>query len=302
MRTSTKNSLVLTVAILGLGCATVEENEEALGAALGGVAGGAICALAGGNSAQCLASAAGAALAGWGVVKVKQVMEHRSDLTQKVSKPSIKIREYQLQPSVISPGQAITAKTTFDLLTPDPRPVTQTFKFQNANGDDVASFTAIQDQVKQQGRYEVAYDIPVPNKAPVGRYRLVQELDAQTASPEKRSASFDVVRRVAQALPTPDVRSSNFLSSSHQSRLFAGNAVRVRQGEWEGTEDDDTGADIICADVTGNARENAVDNIYCGPKAANYAGSEILIFSTQGRNASLVARLDDDYRVRSYRR
>lgn len=197
MKLSTRISSVALVVTFGVGCATAEENEQALAAALGAVVGGGICALAGGNTVACLASAAGGAFAGWGVVKAKQVMDRRTDLPQKASKPSVVITDYQLEPSSVVPGQAVTATTTYDLLTPQSRPVTQTFKIETADGKEVATFTPMKEQFKEQGRYEVGYEIPIPKKAPAGQYRLVQQLDAQTASPEVRTASFDVVKKVA---------------------------------------------------------------------------------------------------------
>jgi hypothetical protein len=200
MRTHAK-SLAATLAIaLALGCATQEGNEQALGAVLGGAAGGTICAIAGGNSAECVASAAGGALVGWGIVKVKQTMEKRTELAQNASKPAVLIRNYQIDPPAVAPGQAMTASTTYDLLSPKsvgPRPVTQTFKIQTLDGKEVNTFTPMQGQMKEQGRYEVGWEIPIPKKAPPGQYQLVQVLDAQTASPEVRAANFEVVKKVS---------------------------------------------------------------------------------------------------------
>ena len=202
MKTRTKTLSVTLVLVLGAGCATTEENEQALGATLGAVAGGAICAIAGGNTAACLASAAGGALVGWGGVKAKQVMEQRTALAQNVTKPSVTIRSYRIDPSTVTPGQAITVTTTYDLLMPKSegsRPVTQTFTIQSPEGKQINTFTPMEGQLKEQGRYEVGWEVPIPNKAPPGRYRLVQQLDAGTASPGVRTANFEVVKRVAFA-------------------------------------------------------------------------------------------------------
>jgi hypothetical protein len=200
MEIRTKTLCATLAVALGLGCATTEGNEQALGAVLGGAAGGTICAIAGGNTAECLASAAGGAALGWGIVKVKQTMERRTELAQNASKPAVLIRDYQVQPPAVAPGQAMTASTTYDLLSPKaagPRPVTQTFKIQTLDGKEVNSFTPMEGQLKEQGRYEVGWEIPIPKKAPPGQYQLVQVLDAQTASPEVRAATFEVVKQVS---------------------------------------------------------------------------------------------------------
>lgn len=192
-------SLALVLA-LGPACATTEGTQQATGTILGGAAGGLICAVAGGNTAQCLASAAGGAALGWGLVKVKQVSERRYDLAKTTSRPVVVIRDYRLDPPAVAPGQAFTASTTYDLMTPPntgPRPVTQSFKILNSEGKEVNKFSPIQGQLKEQGRYEVGWEVPIPKKAPPGRYRLVQVLDAQTASPEIRTASFQVVKQVS---------------------------------------------------------------------------------------------------------
>jgi hypothetical protein len=75
--------------------------------------------------------------------------------------------------------------------------VTQTFKIQTLDGKEVNTFTPMQGQMKEQGRYEVGWEIPIPKKAPPGQYQLVQVLDAQTASPEVRAANFEVVKKVS---------------------------------------------------------------------------------------------------------
>lgn len=209
MKARAKLVSVTLVLALGFGCATSEGTNQATGAAIGGLAGGLICTAAGGNAGVCVASAAGGALLGWGAVKAKQVMDRRSELAQTSAAPSVVIRDYQLQPAVLAPGQALTANTTYDLMTPSsvgPRAVTQTFRILTADGKEVNSFTPVQGQMKEHGRYDVGIEIPIPKQAPPGNYQLVQTLDAQTARPEVRIATFQVVKRVSENRAAPDWR------------------------------------------------------------------------------------------------
>jgi len=201
-----KRALALALAgVFGAGCANLSEGQQqALGALTGAAVGGATCQLVGGNTGECLAVAAGGAVLGWAAVKTKQVLDRREDLppsgsTSAPANPTVVIRDYRLQPATIQPGQALVATTLYDLRTPPqagPRPVTQTFRVLK-DGKEIGAFTPVENQLKEHGRYEVGWEIPVPGDAAPGQYQLVQTLDAKTASPEQRIASFTVTPKVA---------------------------------------------------------------------------------------------------------
>ncbi len=201
-----RRAVALTlILVLGSGCATTAGTNQATGAALGAVAGGLICALAGGNAGTCVAAAAGGAALGWGAVKLKQVVNQREELAEHTARPMVMIRDYRLDPMQVQPGQSLTALTSFDLSTPataSSRPVTQNFKLLK-DGEEVLAFTAMDQQLTEHGRYHVGFEVPIPRKAEPGNYELVQVLDAQTAAPEVRTAVFQVVKRLAGAGSQP---------------------------------------------------------------------------------------------------
>lgn len=205
MNSRTKAVSLTLVLALGLGCATTEGTNQATGAAIGAVAGGLICALAGGNAGVCVAAAAGGAALGWGAVKLKQVVNQREELAIRSKRPMVMIQDYRLEPIQVQPGQSLTALTSFDLSTPvgaGSRPVTQNFKLLK-DGEQVLVFTAMNQQLTEHGRYHVGFEVPIPRKAEPGNYELMQVLDAQTAAPEVRTAAFQVVKRIAAAGPRP---------------------------------------------------------------------------------------------------
>ena len=200
MKRWTKGVSLTLVLALGLGCAT-DGGNQAAGAAAGALAGGLICALAGGKAAVCVAAAAGGAALGWGAVKLKQVVSRREELAEHSARPMVMIRDYRLEPVAVQPGQSLTALTSFDLSTPisaGARPVTQNFKLMK-DGEEVLAFTAMDQQPTVHGRYHMGFEVPIPRKAEPGNYELMQVLDAQTASPEVRTAAFIVVKQRADA-------------------------------------------------------------------------------------------------------
>lgn len=112
---------------------------------------------------------------------------------------------------------------------------------------------------------------------------------------------------VAPGHAASDIRGIDFMNFTYQPTLCGaeegiGKSVQVRKGEWNGKEAYYRVSKVIYGDLTGVGREDAVVAISCVPKAANYSESEIKIYSAQGQQASLIARLDDSDVEREYKR
>lgn len=112
---------------------------------------------------------------------------------------------------------------------------------------------------------------------------------------------------VAPSRAASDIRGIDFLNFTYQPTLCSGEegigkSVLVRNGEWNGEEAYYRINKVVYGDLTGDGREDAVVDISCGSKAANFSQSEILIYGLQGQHASLIARLDDSDLDRAYRK
>jgi hypothetical protein len=109
-----------------------------------------------------------------------------------------------------------------------------------------------------------------------------------------------------------DIRKVDFLNSTYQSSLCSqeygkkgiGKAVDVRNGEFKNKDVYFAVADnkIVYADVTGDGREDAIVPIDCGAITANFALSEIYVYTIQNGRATLLAELSDKDMERDYRR
>lgn len=109
-----------------------------------------------------------------------------------------------------------------------------------------------------------------------------------------------------------DIRRADFLNFTYRSSLCAqeygrngiGRAVRVRNGEFRNRNVYFAVAEdkIIYADVTGDGREDAIVSINCGASTANFARSEVYIYTIQNGRAALLAGISDRDMERDYRR
>jgi hypothetical protein len=108
------------------------------------------------------------------------------------------------------------------------------------------------------------------------------------------------------------IRKVDFLNFTYPSSLCSqeygkegiGKTVRIRNGEFK-TKDAyfavvDKG--IVYADVTGDGREDAIVPVDCGAITANFARSEVYIYTLQDGRATLLAEIDDKDLERDYRR
>jgi hypothetical protein len=109
-----------------------------------------------------------------------------------------------------------------------------------------------------------------------------------------------------------DIRKVDFLNFTYHSSLCSqeygrkgiGKIVRARKGEFKNKNVYFAVADnkIIYADVTGDGREDAIVPIDCGAITANFALSEIFIYTIENGRATLLAQISDKDMERDYRR
>ena len=109
-----------------------------------------------------------------------------------------------------------------------------------------------------------------------------------------------------------DIRKVDFLNFTYHSSLCSreygrkgiGKIVRVRKGEFKNKNVYFAVADnkIIYADVTGDGLEDAIVPIDCGAITANFALSEVYVYTIQNGRARLLAGISDKDMERDYRR
>jgi hypothetical protein len=121
---------------------------------------------------------------------------------------------------------------------------------------------------------------------------------------------------VAQSHSEPptatDIRKVDFLNFTYPSSLCSqeygsegiGKSVRVRDGELKNKNvyfavAADT---ILYADLTGDGREDAIVPVDCGAVTANFALSEIYLYTIQKGSATLLASISDKDMEQDYRR
>jgi hypothetical protein len=124
--------------------------------------------------------------------------------------------------------------------------------------------------------------------------------------------------RGEQASSTPgsatvtDIRKVDFLNLTYPSSLCSqeygrqgiGKKVRVRDGEFKNKNVyfAVAGNKIIYADMTGDGREDAIVPVDCGAMTANFALSEVYIYTIRDGRATLLAEINDKDMERDYRR
>jgi hypothetical protein len=109
-----------------------------------------------------------------------------------------------------------------------------------------------------------------------------------------------------------DIRKVDFLNFTYPSTLCSqeygsegiGKAVRVRDGELKNKNVYFAVASdrIIYADLTGDGREDAIVPVDCGAITANFALSEVYLYTIQKGSATLLAAISDKDMERDYRR
>jgi hypothetical protein len=109
-----------------------------------------------------------------------------------------------------------------------------------------------------------------------------------------------------------DVRKVDFLNFTYPSSLCSqeygrqgiGKVVRVRNGEFKSKNVyfAVAGDKIVYADATGDGREDAVVPVDCGAIGANFALSEVYVYTIQNGRATLLAKISDKEMEREYRR
>ncbi len=108
-----------------------------------------------------------------------------------------------------------------------------------------------------------------------------------------------------------DIRNVDFLNFTYHSSLCSqeygrkgiGKTVRVSNGEFKNKNVyfAVAGNKLIYADVTGDGREDAIVPIDCGAITANFALSEVYIYTIQNGHAALLAEISDKDMERDYR-
>jgi hypothetical protein len=118
---------------------------------------------------------------------------------EKPPPPQIIIDRFDVSPKEIRPGGTFSATTQYRLLIPsktEMRPVSQTFTLKKG-AEVIREMPVMVEELKDHGRYEVAWDFTVPKEAELGTYQLRQVLEAQTRAPEDKTATFEVIERLA---------------------------------------------------------------------------------------------------------
>jgi hypothetical protein len=127
------------------------------------------------------------------------------------------------------------------------------------------------------------------------------------------AAQYGGKRRAAApiAAPVTDIRKVDFLNFTYQSPLCSrelgkqgiGKTVRVQKGEFKNRNayfsvDD---SKIVFGDVTGDGSEDAIVPVECGAIAANFAFTEVDVYTIKDGRAALVAQIGDKDMERDYR-
>jgi hypothetical protein len=110
---------------------------------------------------------------------------------------------------------------------------------------------------------------------------------------------------------TSDIRKVDFLNFTYHSSLCSqeygkkgiGKTVRVRSGEFKNQNVyfAVTEKAIVYADVTGDGQEDAIVPIECGAITANFALSEVYVYTLQNGSATFLAGISDKDLERDYR-
>jgi len=190
--------MVLLCCALLTNCAT-DSGNQLLGAGLGAALGGGIAALAGGDTATIVGSAAGGALAGWGVAKLVSYtsLQTRSaeddqkiyGVTENVSDTLVKIRRGSSFPETVRPGGTVDIVTDYSVIAPEGTSeveVAESWKLKK----DGKQLTALGPQRSKRtlGGWAAKAQINIPKDAAPGTYVIEHRVEA--------GSSYDVDQSV----------------------------------------------------------------------------------------------------------
>lgn len=186
------------------GCANMSGGQQqATGAAAGGLLVGGLCALAGGNAATCGALAAAGMAAGWGAVALNQYHEAQVRSASQareivglnpgeVSSPVVKIKQGTTTPSKVKRGQELPITTEYDVVLPSSTPLMEVEQVLTVkkDGKDLKRFDPIRIQ-RAQGGFKRTVGVPIPSDLTPGTYTIEQRV---TCGPsyDVRESSFYV--------------------------------------------------------------------------------------------------------------
>jgi hypothetical protein len=202
MATELRAPAIALLLIATVGCATsdqgVNQGMKSAGAAAAGGLTTLGCMLVGGSARACTQAGAAVGAAAWVSMRPNKTFEERVPVPTAQPRPEramIIIRQFDVAPKEVPRGGTLSATTLYDLKIPSKTqmlPVTQKFTLVK-DGQVISETNAIVGELKDHGRYEVAWDFPIPGDAELGSYELKQVLEARTRSPERRQATFQVV-------------------------------------------------------------------------------------------------------------
>ena len=125
-------------------------------------------------------------------------------------------------------------------------------------------------------------------------------------------ATSGVAQSHSEQPTVTDIRKVDFLNFTYPSSLCSkeygskgiGKAARVRDGELKNKDVyfAVAGDRIIYADMTSDGREDAIVPIECGAITANFALSEVYLYTIKNGSATLLAAISDKDMERDYRR
>ena len=205
---SLRNLIVLSTAVALTGCATMEQQDQAAGAAGGCIVGGIIGALVSGPRGAAVGCVAAGAV-GWAVVANYQATQARtaaSDakkyrskdpdfyaLSQSTSSPAVKIRNTVATPSRVRPGDEVSVNTDFSLVVPE-NMGTAPVEYSVTLLKDGKTLSQLKPKPENRGAGGWSYEtpIPIPKGAEPGVYVVKQKVSAGSTSYDENQTKFTV--------------------------------------------------------------------------------------------------------------
>jgi hypothetical protein len=148
----------------------------AVGAGLGGAIGGKTGALVGGALGTMVGSATGAGIGDHFDNKQERDREEviRSDGYASTRDPVLGLVGIEAIPAVVSPGDEVRVRVTYDILAPDPQqqiPVTETWIFTHNNQE--LTRVARPEELKDQGEHSSTFRFSMADEAIPGPYEAI---------------------------------------------------------------------------------------------------------------------------------
>ena len=184
-------------------CSTMGEDgrDQVLGGTIGALAGAAIGAAAsGGKPEAIIAGAVAGGVVGWGAVKLVQYNSQRTRSAQeeadvlgyKGKGTMLNIRNAEVTPETVRPGQEVSLAMDYALLAPKNEsniPVTETWQLEKDG--KVLSTTRGELQHREPGGWSTKANVSIPKNAKPGTYIVRNQVTA-FGTKQERISQFNV--------------------------------------------------------------------------------------------------------------